>query len=72
MIRRLVELIDAEVAYEDLPEMNIRSAIDLIVSTWKNLSISCIRNCFSRCGFRDTVEIEVIEEIKLVDDDVKN
>ena len=37
MIRRLNELIDAEIAFENLPEMNVRTAIDLIVGTWKNL-----------------------------------
>ena len=32
MIRRL-----NEIAFENLPEMNVRTAIDLIVGTWKNL-----------------------------------
>ena len=71
MIRRLIELIDARVAYENLPVMNVRTAIDLIVSTWKNLENSCIRNYFSKCGSSDSSEIEIIEEIKLLEDGVK-
>ena len=31
MIRSLVDLIDAEVQYEDVPQMTVWSAIDLIV-----------------------------------------
>ena len=38
MVRKLIQHIDAEVHYEDIPEMNWKSAIDLIAITWKNVS----------------------------------
>ena len=31
----------------------MKEAIHQIVASWKNVSSSCIRNCFQKCGFKE-------------------
>ena len=52
MVDKLIQCIDDEI--EPTP-MNVKIAIDLMVSCWKKVSGSCIRNCYWKSGLSDEI-----------------
>ena len=52
MIDKMIQCIDDEI---ELVPMNIKLAIDLILRCWKNVSLTCIRNCFRKAGFNEDI-----------------
>ena len=52
MLDRLIQSIDDEI---EIPQINIKNAIDLTVKSWNQVSDSCIRNCFRKSGFTEEV-----------------
>ena len=61
MIDKMIQCIDDEI---ELVPMNIKLAIDLILRCWKNVSLTCIRNCFRKAGFNeDILESEEVIQV---------
>ena len=52
MVDKLIQYIDDET---ESTQMNVKIAIDLIVSYWKKVSVSYIRNCYRTSGFSDEI-----------------
>ena len=50
MLDKIVESIDNEMEIKQIDE---KSAIDLIVSSWNKVSETCIKNCFRKAGFEN-------------------
>ena len=59
MLKQILSRVDLQESVEDI---NVYLALELIASSWKEITVETIRNCFALAGQKNTITFPILEE----------